>query len=421
MRRAALAGLAGAHAPRPVAVPLLDRSLQPHLDQMQHMPVDDAPGHRFEEVRMRDRVEIFRQVGVNHVGVAPANQPVRFLDRIDRAATRAIAIGVVLEVRLEDRLQHDLDGSLNHPIPNRRDSQGTFAAPRLRDRRPPHRIGPIRLRHEVLAQARQPRLHAKRLNLLEGRPVHPRCARIGAGQRIGVPKVVIAADLVVEDVEAESGLRLRLTIELSLKVPDLFGRFEAHRQSPPPRRLRKRSEARALSSAGITRPHRSYDPVRLPHGPLPNTQRRSRDLRPRGSPPITRITLPPCHAHYPDGSNGCICRLLPRPPGLPRCSGGSASISSLSRPAQALLTLRPAGSLNRPRRPSSRGSGPASHPARPLVSYQINRQLSGWNLPPLQNARNKHRTQSWLWQDNVCLFESHAPLYPSRVRIWSDW
>src|SRR5208337_4329287 len=143
------------------------------------------------------------------------------------------------------------------------------------------------------------------------------------------------------------------------------------------------SEARALSSAGITRPLRSYDPVRLPHGPLPNTQRRSRDLRPRGSPPITRITLPTCRSHYPDGSNGRLCRLLPRPPGLPRCSGGSASISSLSRPAQALLTLRPAGSLNRPRRPLSRGSGPASHPARPLVSYQINRQLPGWNLPPL--------------------------------------
>src|SRR5208337_1626727 len=49
---------------------------------------------------------------------------------------------------------------------------------------------------------------------------------------------------------------------------------------------------------------------------------------------------------------------------------------------RTLLTLRPAGSLNRPRRPASRGSGPASHPARPLVSYQINRQLSGWNLPP---------------------------------------
>src|SRR5208337_419231 len=46
------------------------------------------------------------------------------------------------------------------------------------------------------------------------------------------------------------------------------------------------------------------------------------------------------------------------------------------------LALRPAGLLNRPRRPLSRGSDPASRPAGPLVSYQINRQLSGWNPPP---------------------------------------
>jgi hypothetical protein len=39
--------------------------------------------------------------------------------------------------------------------------------------------------------------------------------------------------------------------------------------------------------------------------------------------------------------------------------------------------------LNRLKRPLSRGSGPAVYPAEPLVSYQINRQLSGWNLPPL--------------------------------------
>ena len=67
---------------------------------------------------------------------------------------------------------------------------------------------------------------------------------------------------------------------------------------------------------------------------------------------------------------------------LPQMAGGSASALSLSRPAQALLTLRPTGSLNRPRRPLSRGSSPASYPAEPLVSYQTNRQLSGWILPP---------------------------------------
>jgi len=41
---------------------------------------------------------------------------------------------------------------------------------------------------------------------------------------------------------------------------------------------------------------------------------------------------------------------------LPQMAGGSASALSLSRPAQASLTLRPAGSLSRPRRPLSRGA-----------------------------------------------------------------
>src|SRR5664279_4968312 len=102
-----------------------------------------------------------------------------------------------------------------------------------------------------------------------------------------------------------------------------------------------------------------------------------------GSPPITRTTFPTCRAHYPGGSSGCACRLLPRSCSLPQMAGGSASALSLSRPAQASLTLRPAGLLSRLKRPLSRGSSPAGYPAESLVSYQINRQLSGWNLPPL--------------------------------------
>jgi hypothetical protein len=63
-------------------------------------------------------------------------------------------------------------------------------------------------------------------------------------------------------------------------------------------------------------------------------------------------------------------------------AGGSASALSLSRPAQASHMLRPTGSLSRPRRPLSRGSSPSGRPAEPLVSYQIDRQFSGWILPP---------------------------------------
>ena len=104
---------------------------------------------------------------------------------------------------------------------------------------------------------------------------------------------------------------------------------------------------------------------------------------PNGYPPITRTTVSTCRAHYPGGSNECMCRLLPHPRGLPRFAGGSASAPLLSRPAQTSLTLRPVRLLNRPRRPLSRGFDPADCPTKPLVSYQSNRQLSAWNLPPL--------------------------------------
>ena len=128
--------------------------------------------------------------------------------------------------------------------------------------------------------------------------------------------------------------------------------------------------------------HGTCDPVRLPSGPSPS-RRRGRYPRHDGSPPMTRITFLTCHAHYPGEPNGCSRRLLPRPCSLPRYAGGSAFAPSLSRPARASLALRPVRLLGRPRRPLSRGSGPASYPAKPLVSYQTYRHLSGWILPPL--------------------------------------
>ena len=77
-----------------------------------------------------------------------------------------------------------------------------------------------------------------------------------------------------------------------------------------------------------------------------------------GSPSITRITIPTCCVQYPGRPNRCMCRLLPCPRGLPRAKDGSASASTLSRPARTSLALQPAESLDRPRRPLSRGFDP---------------------------------------------------------------
>src|SRR3981189_1676830 len=194
-------------------------------------------------------------------------------------------------------------------------------------------------------------------------------------------------------------------------------------QSPRPRHLRKRTRSQGPSL------HRNY-PVSSVICPCPTPARTAafRDVEAAtlardGSPPITRTTFLACRAHYPGGSNGCACRLLPRSYSLPQMAGGSASALSLSRPAQALLTLRPTRSLSRPRRPLSRGSSPSGYPAEPPVSYQINRQLSGW-IPPPQvirafGAHGQYRTYthpSWLER----AVEGLASTWPScsNVATW---
>ena len=64
--------------------------------------------------------------------------------------------------------------------------------------------------------------------------------------------------------------------------------------------------------------HRHY-PASTVILPCPNSRRcaarsdvEAATLAPNGSPPITRTTFPTCRAHYPGGSSGCSCRLLPR-------------------------------------------------------------------------------------------------------------
>src|SRR5712664_869931 len=158
--------------------------------------------------------------------------------------------------------------------------------------------------------------------------------------------------------------------------------LQAHRQSPRPRHLRKRTRSQGPFLSQHYQASKDIRPRPTPAMAAAFRDVEAATLARDGSPPNTRTTFPACRAHYPGGSNGCACRLLPRSYSLPQMAGGSASALSLSRPAQALLTLRPTGSLSRPRRPLSRGSSPSGCPAEPLVSYQINRQLSGWIPPP---------------------------------------
>src|SRR5262245_35755875 len=160
--------------------------------------------------------------------------PVHVLDCVCRPTSGTVAVRIVLEVSLEDWFQHKFCSGLHHAIPDSGNAERALASPMLRDHLPPHRIGPVRLRDQFLAQARQPCFQALFLDLFQGHPVHTGCTFFGAGEPVGVAQNVLATDLVVERIEAESRLRLRLAVELPLKVPDLIWCYWAHRQSPSP-------------------------------------------------------------------------------------------------------------------------------------------------------------------------------------------
>ena len=99
---------------------------------------------------------------------------------------------------------------------------------------------------------------------------------------------------------------------------------------------------RVLSSTGITRLHRYYDPIRHPRGPVPCLT----------TPPLASTACQPPQgasrvAHNPSFTHavaitpaeplGALIVRFPNGGGLPRNSGGSASALPFSRPAQRSL------------------------------------------------------------------------------------
>jgi hypothetical protein len=143
-------------------------------------------------------------------------------------------------------------------------------------------------------------------------------------------------------------------------------------------------EVKALPSTSVTRLHQYYGLLRLPSGPPRLPRRWGSSPNHDGSPPITRTTFPTCRAHYPGGPRWVRTSVAsPSAWAFPEQQSGRRP----RVPFRGLLRLHACyGPLDRSAaqwRPLSRGFSPGSCPPKPLVSYQINRQFSGWNLPPL--------------------------------------
>ena len=107
---------------------------------MQHVLVDNPPSHALHQLRVRDGVKVFRQIGIHDIRITRIQKFVYFLNRILRAFLRPVPVGVRFEIRLKDRFQNQFCGGLRHPVPYGRNAQWSFATARLRNHNSPHRL-----------------------------------------------------------------------------------------------------------------------------------------------------------------------------------------------------------------------------------------------------------------------------------------
>src|SRR5437588_8309188 len=127
-------------------------------------------------------------------------------------APSAVGVDFRWKISFEDRLQHQQRGCHADPIPHARDAQRPEFAVGLRYKHSSDWLWPVGLLPERKRQFSQPSLDPVCLDVREVLAIDPRRALVRAALGIGMRQNVVAADLVVQSVEAIAGLCLRFRV-----------------------------------------------------------------------------------------------------------------------------------------------------------------------------------------------------------------
>jgi len=118
---------------------------------VQDRTVNDALGYDGQQFGMGDAVEVFRQVGINDLGVAFIKRIGYFIDRIVGGFLWPEPVGVRAEIRFKYRLDDELYRHLGYPVADCRYPQRTQAAVRFGYHDAPYRTGVVGLVFQVLS------------------------------------------------------------------------------------------------------------------------------------------------------------------------------------------------------------------------------------------------------------------------------
>ena len=151
-------------------------------------------------------------------------------------------------------------------------------------------------------------------------------------------------------------------------------------QSPLLAIVKSAPEVRALCSAGITRPHSSYGPVRRPRGPSPKVTLRARPSSPPGLPRLPVSLFQRAVPTTPADQDGCTCRLLP-PPARPSPDHRRVGIRDFTFEACSGFTRITARWIAQPPKAAFvTGLRSIGYPDKPPASYQI-KPTTVWVVP----------------------------------------
>jgi site-specific DNA recombinase len=134
--------------------------LKPLPKEFEHPTIRYALRHEPHQLLVVDGVEKFLDVDLHHVSVASSAGKADRFQRLGRTALRSKPVRAVFEIRLEDRLEHELRRRLHDAIAHRGDPQRSLRTVRLRDVLAPYRLRPVPSRPKALLQFMEKLRHA---------------------------------------------------------------------------------------------------------------------------------------------------------------------------------------------------------------------------------------------------------------------
>src|SRR6266851_3058556 len=213
---------------------------------------------------MLNRVEIARQIQINHCRHAPQHTAPDFRQGAVWRPLRSKSVGVGAKIRLEDSFQGQLHGALHYAVADARNLKRSDFAISLRDLYPAVRHGLIPVCDEVLPHRRKKRRPPRRLDVREFLAIDTGGTAVALRNTVSLFEGLDLRHVYEEPPETMRLVRLRLSINPPPQLLQTDGRFCHFTPASP--WLAEYSPVRVLPSGRVLlHAHRRYcNPIRLP-------------------------------------------------------------------------------------------------------------------------------------------------------------